>query len=257
MSIIDCHHSDYPGKGTVLTTKLTTKFHLNDFLKASLNASVIGAIASLAWSSGAQAADSVLIQYQERQRTVTTEGLEVFAETGEAVSEDIQEFFAENPELATIANDVLTTEIFISPTFIDRFQDSSLGEFVLIQLNKVLGTPSGREDLEPLRVAVVASFEDDNRFSVLEIVQNYPSDTIRLDFSRLQPIVNDVQTFVERVQPALEVAREFLEDIVCDCETTDGVTAEPSDGAEEENAGSSQTPGTNAEPCQTQGLAQP
>jgi hypothetical protein len=139
----------------------------------------------------------------------------------------------------------------MNPSYIERFESSSLGEFVLIQLNKVLGTPTGSEELEPLRVAIVDSFENDNRFSVLEIVQNYPNDTIRLDFSGLQPIVNDVQTFVEKVQPALEVAREFLEDIVCECETTDGVATESSDEAVEEEAGSSQTAGVDPVSCQT------
>lgn len=184
----------------------------------------LGVGASVLMGSGAIAADSVLIQYQGRERTITTSGLEAFVTTGEAVSDDVQEFFTENPEIATIAQDIISAEIFINPSFIEQFEGSSLGEFVLIQLNKVLGTPSGNEDLEPLRVAVVNSFEGDNRFSVLEIIENYPSDTIRLDFSGLQPIVRDVRTFVERVQPALEVAREFLQDIVCDCEP--GTTVE-------------------------------
>ncbi len=219
-------------------------------IRRCIQASVFATVASLAWSASAQAADSVLIQYLDREQTVTTENLEAFAETGEAASDDIREFFAEIPEIAVVANDVLTTEIFINPSFVERFESSSLGEFVLIQLNKVLGTPSGSEELEPLRVAIIDSFENDNRFSVLEIVQNYPSDTIRLDFSGLQPIVNDVQTFVERVQPALEVAREFLEDIVCECETANGVAAESSDEAEDDGAGSSQSAGAGSESCQ-------
>jgi hypothetical protein len=224
----------------------------------SLKALIAGVVGSFMWQSNALAADSVLIRYQDRERTITTENLEVFADTGEAVSDDIREFFAEAPQAATIANDVLTAEIFVSPVFIERFGDSALGEFVLIQLNKVLGTPSGNEDLEPLRVAIANSFENDNRFSVLEIVQNYPSDTIRLDFSGLQPIVRDVKAFVEKVEPALQVAREFLEDIVCDCEPTDdGVALEPEASETDEDevgAGSSQSTQSvqvNPQPCQT------
>jgi len=223
----------------------------------SLRALATGIIASIACSTtSAHAADSVLIQYQERERTITTENLETFAATGEAVSDDIRIFFEENPEVSTIANDVLTAEIFVSPEFLERFSSSSLGEFVLIQLNKVLGTPSGNEDLEPLRVAIANSFSNDNRFSILEIVRNYPADIIRLDFTGLQPIVNDVKAFVEKVEPALQVAREFLEDIVCDCETTGDVTgsepaASPSVESEPSEAGSSQLLPTHSESCQS------
>jgi len=250
-------------------------------LRTFLTASMVGAIASFVGHSGAQAADSVLLQYQERERTVTVDDLETFASTGEAVSDDVRAFFDENPEVASFANEVLTTEIFISPQFIERFSDSSLGEFVLIQLNKVLGTTSGNEDLEPLRVAIADSFDDDNRFSVLEIVENYPEDTIRLDFSGLQPVVNDVKAFIEQVEPALQVAREFLQDVVCECETnrevaatdtgsstasptpassTDETTGDEATGdeateTEDESAGSSQSvthsDAVSTQPCQT------
>ena len=181
---------------------------------------LLGIGTALFSSASVHAAESVLLQYQDRQRTVTTSNLETFAETGEAVSVDIQEFFAENPEIAEIAQEIITTEIYINPNFIERFESSSLGEFVLIQLNRVLGSPSGQEDLEPIRTAVVNSYEDNNRFSVLEIVQNYPADQIRLDFTGLEPVVNDVKAFIEKVEPALAVAREFLQDVVCDCEPT-------------------------------------
>jgi hypothetical protein len=191
----------------------------------SLKAIAAGLVASLASATSAVAADSVLIQYQDRERTITTENLEIFAETGKAVSEDIQAFFDENPEVAGFANEVITTEISISPAFLERLNESAFGEFVLIQFNKVLGTPSGNEDLEPIRTALADSLKD-NSFSVLEIVQNYPGDIIRLDFSELQPVVNDIKVFIEKVEPALQVAREFLQDIVCDCETPEPLPAE-------------------------------
>ncbi len=223
-------------------------------LRFAIQALLMGAVASLAVPSVSHAADSVLLRYQDRERVVTIEDLETFAETGEAFSEDMRLFLEENPDVGAIASDVLSTEIFVSPNLVERFNSSSIGEFVLIQLNKVLGTPSGSEDLEPLRIAVNNSFSDDNRFSVLEIAQNYPSDTIRLDFSDLQPIVNNVQAFVERVEPALQVAREFLQDTVCDCETapTDDVD-DTANGAEVEDDSSTVSPaGSDTEESDTE-----
>jgi hypothetical protein len=186
-----------------------------------LRSLAVGAgIATLALGGQAIAADQITLRYEGTVRTVPVENFRNFVESGEAADPDIQAFFEEHPTLREIVQDVLTAEIIIPPSVSDRLQTSSIGQFILIQLNKLLTTPIADNEADNLRTALVASYENDNRFSLLEVIESYPESDVVLDLDGLRPIYDDVKTFVERIQPALEVAREFLQDLVCDCETT-------------------------------------
>lgn len=176
-------------------------------------------LATLAMGGNAIAADQITLRYEGTVRTVPVENFSIFAETGEAVDPDVEEFFAEFPLLRDIVQEVLTAEIIIPPSVGDRLRSSSVGQFILLQLNKLLTTPTSDDELDNLRTALVASYESDNRFSLLEIINAYPQSEVVLELDSLRPIYDDVKVFVERIQPALEVAREFLQDLICDCET--------------------------------------
>ncbi|HEY9662590.1 MAG TPA: alpha/beta hydrolase, partial [Allocoleopsis sp.] len=145
--------------------------------------------------------------------------LETYAETGQAQTPEVREFFERHAELGQIVQDALTTKIYISEAFLQDTLRSSVGEFVLVKLNELIGSPSWREDLQPLRTALLDAYQDDNSFSILEVIQDLPDEDINLNLSGLEPVYRDVRAFVERIYPALEVAKEFLQDLVCDCQT--------------------------------------
>ncbi|WP_263975319.1 alpha/beta hydrolase [Leptolyngbya sp. 7M] len=95
-----------------------------------------------------------------------------------------------------------------------EFLDSSIGRFVLLQLQRLI---QGSSDLADLRTAVRTSIQD-QQISVLEVLENYPIPEVTLNISGLVTTYNDVSAFVERILPALEVAKDYLQRIVCDCE---------------------------------------
>lgn len=171
----------------------------------------------------AKAADQVILEFGGEERTFPVANIENFARTGEPTDPELRSFVQERPEAGRIIQDVFSTEIYISPTFAARLRErvsSPTGDFILIQLSKLINEPGRSDTVELLREAVNSSLADDNRLSLIELIAQYPEPTIRVNLTGLEPIYNDVVAFIDRVLPALETAREFLQDIICDCDQT-------------------------------------
>ena len=178
------------------------------------------------------AIDSVTVQYQSEELELTLEELESFID-GTDVPE-LREFIRENTSRSTdtaqsAADDILSGirsalsyELFISDRLqndIEKFLNSTTGEFVLVQLERVLSSASDdlQNDLAALETAMNRSLSDNN-ISVIELIRRYPEDAVRINANKLQGTVNDVTAFVERIEPALQVVGDVLRDIVCVCE---------------------------------------
>ncbi len=97
-------------------------------------------------------------------------------------------------------------------------------DFILLQIDKVLGNPEQPEDLPALRQALKVAAEDE-QFSVLEVLANYPQPATRLDVTRLQRTYTDIKLAVTRLTPVLELVEQLLPEIVCDCTPTEAAQA--------------------------------
>jgi hypothetical protein len=180
--------------------------------------------ASVCISPRVQAAEQVTIEYDNTTINVPLVHLQTFALTGQAASEDVQTFFQQHPQLGQIVQNLMLKSIKISPSFAQRVTKGAIGNFVLNQLNQLISDPTRRGDIEPLRTALVESYQDDNEFTLIEVISKYPAPSINLNLTDLQPIYNDVSAFVERIEPALETARAFLQDLICHCPTASATT---------------------------------
>lgn len=187
-------------------------------LKRWLRSCLIGMGASVLLGTSAHAADRLTLTYQDVQVIVPISSIANFANTGQ-VSGDLQELFQKYPRIQQVIRDLLSKQIRISPSLVERTLKSSTGEFVLIQLEKLINTSRAGDDIELLRNTLISAYEDDNSFSLLEIAERFPVSDIRVDLTNLERVYTDVSTFVERIQPALEVAKEFLQNYICDCKT--------------------------------------
>lgn len=196
--------------------------------------------ASLIFNTGANAIETVTLVFNESRVSVPFDDFQTFVKTGETQRTNLQEFLAKAPNATRAARNVLTQEIAITRPFSERNFRNAIADFVLLQLNRVLTPVGAPENLEPLRTALVASYQDDQRISMLEIISNYPVPEITVQLPRVERAYNRVNAFIERVQPALETAKQFLQAIVCDCPstTTSSEVDSPSQAAKA-NAGSS------------------
>ncbi|MEL6221172.1 MAG: alpha/beta hydrolase [Cyanobacteria bacterium J06627_8] len=192
-------------------------------------------IGIFAMASPTQAIEQVRFVYNGIEVTVSEDEVEQFAETGE-LPDTLRAFFDQTPQVPEEIRAVLIREFRI-PRFVDSFLDSPTGEFALLQIDQAINSSSNRGDLDALRSAFETAGADRD-VSFIELVRAYPEDEVRINVSNLEDVYTRTVTFVERIQPAIETAIGFLQDIVCDCDPSEASTAdEPSDESSE--AGSS------------------
>lgn len=164
----------------------------------------------LCLATRAHASDLVILQYYDRQLAIPRSELQAFADQG-TLTPELDGFLKQNRADPEQVRRWLTVEI--GPEFDAQLPE----EFVLIQINKTLGDPLGREDLTSLRQALASAYRSDQTFSLLEVLQKYPKDSVRLTLNSLERAYNDISLFVTRIQPVLNVTQQLLPELLCNC----------------------------------------
>lgn len=190
---------------------------------------ILSAGATLALSSRANATELVTLQYKDRSALVTINDLSVFARSG-VIPQSIQDLFDTTNDISSDISSILNKELKISPQFINSFIDSSIGDFILGGLDEVINNSSSSRDLTNVRSTLVAAYEDDNRVSLIELIERYPQKQVQVNVTSLEKTYNTVSGIVEDVLPALEVAKTYVQDLVCSCE--EQITQLSEDGTE-------------------------
>ena len=193
------------------------------FTKGSILLLGIGT-GTLLGSSKALASEEIILSYSALGQSVLVQDLETFVETGEMSSSVrfLIDVTKQNPDDVRTA---LTKEVGLSLTFLSKVLNSLPGEYALFQAGQIIHPKSkpNRALITSLRGALILSASDDNQISLLEFFQNYPTQQMYVDARLLKNTSEDVIDFINRAEERLEVplaiAKDFLEDMVCDCES--------------------------------------
>jgi len=157
------------------------------------------------------ASEAILLQSRDLKVSIPLGDLQAFV-ADQGTSPALQRFLQDANQNPTEVKYWLTTKI-TPPQLTQRVSS----DFVLLQLNKIVGDPLGRESLEPLRVAFAQTLKDNNAFSILGILQNYPESKVRLEVSRLGQVHTDVNLLVTRIEPVLSITESLLPELICEC----------------------------------------
>jgi hypothetical protein len=87
---------------------------------------------------------------------------------------------------------------------LDRVLNSFLGDAILDQMGDFVHTPSGEADREAMRSALILSASDDNRISLIEVIQNYPTREMHVNGNRIVATYRQIANIQETVTNALE-----------------------------------------------------
>lgn len=166
-------------------------------------------------TTSAEAIDQVRLQFRDRAATVSIGELRSFVR-GNAAPQQLLDFFQATGQRAEAVRNLLGDQITLG-TRAERFLETSTGQFVILQLDRLIAGSDRRTRLESLRTALRETLTNDNRLSVLELLENYPESTVTVDLNGLDPIYNRISGFVNRVEPALEAVKSFLQDLICEC----------------------------------------
>lgn len=173
---------------------------------------ILGFGISLLLTRQVYASETVVLQYYDRRQPIPLAELQAFA-ADQSMAPDLQQFLQDTHQDPVQVREWLTSEINAV-----QLPEQISSDFVLLQINKILGDPLGREDLDPLRAAFQKTLKDDRAFSVLEILENYPKSEMRLELGQLGQVYSDVNLLVTRIEPVLLVANELLPELICDCQ---------------------------------------
>ncbi|MFQ3619103.1 MAG: C45 family autoproteolytic acyltransferase/hydrolase [Cyanobacteriota bacterium] len=119
----------------------------------------------------------------------------------------------------------LTHKVSANATHLDQDLNSLLGEYALFKIGEVIQTPSNRANIQALRSALVLSAAGDGQFTLLELLQRYPTSQMVLNGSRLIRIGQLVNRAPSVVDGAIAFESWLLRlqasaaETICDCST--------------------------------------
>ncbi len=149
--------------------------------------------------SHALAAQKVVFNAGMGQLSMSAGELETFGQTGE-VSPAVRDLLKATRQDPEIVRQALTKEVPVSLRIVDRALNSPIGEAVLDKVGEVVHTPSGAADRQALRAAFVLSASGDNKISLLEVIQNYPTSEVQVEADRLADAFKHLSRFGEILQ---------------------------------------------------------
>ncbi len=169
-------------------------------------------------ASPALAADRIFFTFGPLGRSIPISDLRDFADDG-TTTQQLRwylNFAGVEPEAL---RQVLTREVGLNLRLVDRIGRSIPGEYVLFQVGQVVHTKSRIDSVQikALRSALVVSTADDNKISLLEFLERYPTPEVYVDGVVLARAARNVGNFVESIEPTLAVIQEFLAGLICDC----------------------------------------
>ncbi|MBF2083540.1 C45 family autoproteolytic acyltransferase/hydolase [Thermoleptolyngbya sp. C42_A2020_037] len=160
------------------------------------------------------AAQTVILQFRDQRLSVPYGELATFA-AQKTLSEPTQAFLTA-AEIEPEAMHRWLTQAIALPN-LDALPER---QFIFLQVNKTVGDPLGSERLGDVETAFRRALRDDGTFSVLELLQQYPQPTVRLEVGRLEQAYTDVELVVNRLLPVLRTVQTLLPELVCDCTAT-------------------------------------
>lgn len=205
---------------------------------------MLGAGAGFGTAKPVTAAEQFVLTYGSFARSISISDLQTLADTGTAPP-SLQSYLRLAKVSPEAVRTVLTKDLGVSLRFLDRSLNSLPGEFALFHLGKLIHSPARVANIQALRSAFVLSAAPDNRLTLLEFLENYPTQSVYLDGVRLANVARQVSRVVgdvkERLEPIIEGAKEFLGGFICDCDGQNQSSLSPTEGSQLMTTGSAET----------------
>lgn len=173
----------------IFNKKLGSKFN-----KLAVNITIVTA-SVLAVNSSAQAAESVILKYGLLEDSINVSELSTFTKTGET-SRKLDSYLKLSKQKPQNVREILTQKIPIDGVILSKMLNNPLGDLLLDSISEVITTPSEKASRESLRGALVTSAIEDNNLSLIEIIENYPTQEIHVKGDRLLEIYQQMESIL-------------------------------------------------------------
>jgi hypothetical protein len=142
------------------------------------------------------AAENVLLKYRGFSRAVPVADLAALAETGEPSQSLAALLNMAGKEPAELRS-LLTNPLTADPVVLDKSLNSLPGEWMLDQLGESIHTSTNEANRQALRSALVLSASNGGQLTLLEVLQNYPTEEVVLEGDRIEAAYNSLAIFLQ------------------------------------------------------------
>lgn len=156
----------------------------------------------LLYSTNAVAAEQVVLKYRLFRESISVKELTTLAETGE-LSSSLRINLALARQDPKEFRRYLTQPVSVNPILLDRVLNSGVGNFLLDEVSQSIHTSSNRANRQALRSALVLSASGDSKITLLETIQNYPTQEVQVEGDRLEDAYLQLRRLEGRLQDLL------------------------------------------------------
>lgn len=158
--------------------------------------SILASLGAIALTLPSAAAERVILKYSILRAPLSVAELDTLAKTGEA-SPALKSYLALVNKKPEELQRVLAYKVSVDPVFLSKMLNSFPGEFMLEQIGTAIHTPSQRADKQALRGAIVTSAISDGNLSLIEVLQNYPTEEVHVEGDRLVELYTQLKGMVD------------------------------------------------------------
>lgn len=150
-------------------------------------------------------AETVMLRYDFFEESLSVSELSTFAQTGE-MSPSLKTYFRMTDAKPQQIQEVLTQEIQVDPVPLSKILNTLPGEVLLDGASEIIQTPTQSASRQSLRSALVSSALTEDKITLIEVLENYPTADVYVEGDRLL----EVYTRLERVLGTLSDVENLL-----------------------------------------------
>lgn len=172
--------------------------HMEKLFRQALRLSCITGLSSVLISLPSGAAERIQFFYGPLEPTIGVDDLQHFADTGEVRGS----FRLVANRLDTAQLDGLRS-LLNRPFNLDVVTVSELtyfpvGERLLLQLGELVQTDSQQNGFSALRASLILAAADEAGLTIMNLLQQYPLDTLQLNYALAQELLRENQAFFQQ-----------------------------------------------------------
>lgn len=153
-------------------------------------------------------AEDITLTYGAIERSIAVEALASYARDG-ILPDELRAYtrYIGKPRLRNLRQ-ILTARADFSPVAVSQFLYSEQGEILLEQLGEVIRTESNLSGFYAIRSALILAAADPEGLTVLNVLEEFPLNSVRVDLGRTLQIVGELEDLMQQTQDAVALIEE-------------------------------------------------
>lgn len=161
-------------------------------------------------SNSVMAAEQIYAAYSILEIPIPVMSLETYTKTG--IIDDklaVYQQYISSDKLQELRK-ILLSNVKITPAVASQFLHTQQGEFMLQRLAKLITakSPQNKSEIEDLRTAIISASGEPEGLTLLNLLRNYPSSSIRLNLADSLEIAGELENIISETQQAIAILQQ-------------------------------------------------